>query len=79
MFISKGIDLRLINLMFAGNSRVYDGLLIAGLSIVKYCKEPITVFVLTMDLTDRNADYRPINREQIIALNKIYKSVNDSS
>ena len=79
MFILKGIELRLINLMFAGNSRVYDGLLIAGLSIVKYCKEPITVFVLTMDLTNRNADYRPINREQIIALNKIYKSVNDSS
>lgn len=65
--------------MFAGNSKVYDGLLIASLSIVKHCKEPITVFVLTMDLTEKDDSYLAINNEQIETLNKIYRSVNSDS
>ena len=65
--------------MFAGNSKVYDGLLIASLSIVKYCTEPITVYILTMDLTDKNPEFKAIDSEQISMLNKIYKSVNSSS
>ena len=69
----------LIYLMFAGNSKVYDGLLIASLSIIKYCKEPIMVYVLTMDLTDKNPEFKAINDEQISTLNKIYKSINSES
>ena len=69
----------MINLMFAGNSKVYDGLLIASLSIVKHCKEPIKVFVLTMDLTEKNDSYLAINKEQIESINKIYTAVNSES
>ena len=65
--------------MFAGNSKVYDGILIASLSITKHCKDPITVYVLTMDLSDRNAEYQEISDSNISSLDKIYKSANTSS
>ena len=40
----------MINLMFCGNYKVIDGMIISLLSIVKYCKKPLNIFVLTMDL-----------------------------
>ena len=69
----------MINIMFTGNDKVYDGMLIASISIVKHCKEPITCFVITMDLTDRNPNFRPVNNTQISQLKILYQSVNPSS
>lgn len=69
----------MINVMFAGNSRVYDGILIASLSITKHCKEPITAYILTMDLTDKNPDYQEISDVCIASLDKIYKLANKDS
>ena len=63
--------------MFAGNSKVYDGILIASLSIVKHCKEPITVYILTMDLSDKNPDYKEIDDNLINNLNKILSAFFD--
>lgn len=65
--------------MFAGNRGVVDGLLIAGLSIVKYCKEPIRVFVLTMDISSLRKDYTSINDEDIAKLQEVYSRVNKNS
>lgn len=69
----------MINIMFAGNYKVYDGMVIASLSIVKNCKEPIRAYILTMDLSEQNEVYKPINTEHIAKLNEIYKSVNKES
>lgn len=69
----------MINIMLAGNSAVYDGMLIASLSITKHCKEPITAYILTMDLTEKKDVYKAINSEQINKLDEIYKSANKSS
>lgn len=69
----------MINIMLAGNSAVYDGMLIASLSITKHCKEPITAYILTMDLTEKKDVYKAINSEQISKLDEIYKSANKSS
>ena len=44
----------MINLMFCGNYKVIDGMIISLLSIVKYCKKPLNIFVLTMDLQEMN-------------------------
>ncbi len=65
--------------MFAGNAKVYDGILIASLSIVKYCKEPIAVYILTMDLGDKNPEYREIDDNLINNLNSIYQKINKES
>lgn len=65
--------------MFAGNKKVFDGLLIAGLSIVKYCKEPITVYVLTMDLSEINYEYKAIDDNEIATLQEVYSRGNINS
>lgn len=65
--------------MFAGNNRVFDGLIIAGLSIVKSCKEPINVYILTMDLTDKNSNYKEIDDGKIEMLQEIYSRGNKDS
>lgn len=69
----------MINIMFAGNFKVFDGMLIASLSILKHCKEEINVYILTMDLTDINKDYKPINDKHIEFLNDLYKKENSNS
>jgi len=66
----------MINIMFAGNYKVFDGMLIASMSILKHCKEPIKAYILTMDLTDQNPEYKPINDEHIECLKKVYKQTN---
>lgn len=69
----------MINLMFCGNYKVYDGMIIAILSIIKHTKKPLNIYVLTMDLSDINDEYLPINKEHILVLEKIIKNVNNES
>lgn len=69
----------MINIMFAGNYKVFDGMLIASLSILKYCKEPITAYILTMDLTENNPEFKPISSYNVARLDALYKEVNKDS
>lgn len=67
------------NLLLAGNDRAFDGMLINALSYVKYNKKPTRVYILTMDLTEFNPKFKPINKEMIQMLNIIYKKGNPQS
>ena len=69
----------MISIMQAGNYKVFDGMIISALSITKHCKDPICLYVLTMDLTDLKQEYKPISDENIKILNQIYKQANDKS
>ena len=69
----------MINLMQAGNFKVFDGMVLSALSITKRCKSPIKLFVLTMDLTELKEVYKPITDENINVLNAIYKEANSES
>lgn len=69
----------MINLMFCGNDKVLDGMIISLLSIVKHCKKELNVFILTMDLTEINEKYKPITNKQAIVLDNILKKVNNKS
>lgn len=69
----------MINIMFAGNYKVFDGILIASLSILKHCNEEINVYLLTMDLSDQNPDYKDISNKEISELQKIYSSKNKNN
>ncbi|MBQ7346892.1 MAG: glycosyltransferase family 8 protein [Clostridia bacterium] len=68
-----------VPILFAGNTRVFDGMVISSLSIVRYCKAPIHVYLLTMDLTDRNPAFQPITEAQRRYLEEIYTAVNADS
>lgn len=69
----------MINLLFTGNYKMFDGILIASLSILKHTEKPITCYVLTMNLTMQNDEYAPIDDVRVAYLNDLYKSVNSSS
>ncbi len=69
----------MINLMFCGNSKVFDGMIISLLSIVKYTKEALNVFILTMDLSSINENYTPVDKEHVKVLEKIIKEKNENS
>lgn len=69
----------MINLMFCGNDKVIDGMIISLLSIVKYCKNELNIYILTMDLQDMNEKYKPITNKQVAVLERIVKKVNDKS
>ena len=69
----------MINLLFAGNEKAFDGMITSALSITKYCDKPITAYLLTMDLTERKKEYAPLNRIHENILDGIYKRANLNS
>ncbi|MBQ7579561.1 MAG: hypothetical protein IJT25_03435 [Clostridia bacterium] len=69
----------MINLLFAGNYKVFDGLLISLLSITKHTTSPLSVYVLSMDLTELNESCKPISMEQIEYLQNMLKETNKES
>ena len=68
-----------INLMYCGNYKVFDGLLISLLSMTKYTKNPLRVYVITMDLQGLNPDYKPLNKREIKYIDSMIKEANEKS
>lgn len=66
----------MINLLFTGNYKMFDGILISSLSILKQTKRKICCYILTMDLSPQNKEYAPINEKHIKYLKKLYKDYN---
>lgn len=69
----------MINTAYAGNAKMFDGILISALSTVKNTKEAMTVYLLTMDLTDISPTFTPLNESHRAFLEKVYTSVNADS
>ena len=68
----------MINILFAGNQGVFDGILTCALSIFKrsHLKEPVKFYLLTMDVSHVKADYVPISDEQIAFFETVIKDYN---
>lgn len=60
-----------MNLLYCGNEKVFDGLLISLLSVLKHTKSVVNVYVMTMDLTHLDQNHRPIQANQIAFFEKI--------
>lgn len=69
----------MINVMLCGNNKMYDGLLISTISMIKYLQEPVNMYVVTADLRDVDERYVPIDQIQINKLNEIVKKKNSKS
>lgn len=67
-----------INILFAGNVKVYDGILLCLLSIIKRAAQnhPLNVFVFTMNLTRLKEDYTVVTDEQINCLQMVMQRYN---
>ena len=68
----------MINLLFAGNVKVFDGILTCLLSIFMRSElsEPVTAYVLTMDVSRIKKDYTPVTDEQMAVLSQAVKAFN---
>ena len=65
----------MINLLFCGNGRVFDGVLTCMLSIVKRTttKEPFRVFLFTMDVSYIKPEYTVITDSRVRFLEQVLK------
>ena len=70
-----------MNLLFCGNSKVFDGVLTGLLSIVKRTTENVrlSVFLFTMDVSRIKADYVPITDAEVDFLQNILRKYNPKS
>ena len=69
------------NILFCGNTKVFDGFLTAILSILMRTKspEPFTFFFFTMDVSHLNPNYTPVSDAHISFLDEIVKSFNSEN
>lgn len=68
----------MINLLFSGNGKVFDGVLTCMLSIFKRTetKEAFRIYVYTMDVTRIKPEYTPISEKMIAFLDGVAKQYN---
>ena len=69
----------MINLLYCGNKRVFDGLLISLLSIARKTDRQLNVYVFTVDLRNLDPKFSPITVEQTTFLEKMIKKYNSDS
>lgn len=71
----------MINILYTGNSKVFDGVLTSVLSILKRetINREFNVYLFTMDVTRIKPDYTPISDRQAAFLEKVLKDYNSSS
>lgn len=69
----------MINLLYCGNDKVFDGLMISLLSAAKNTKEPLRAYVLTMNLSDINEKYQPLTEQHRKYLENMIREYNSQS
>ena len=68
----------MINILFAGNDKVFDGILTCMLSIFMRTstREPFSIYILTMDVSHIKPQYRALTEEQAQVLNSVAADFN---
>lgn len=68
----------MVNILFCGNSGVFDGMLTCILSILKRTEasEPFGFYIFTMDVTHLNDKYTPVSDGQASFLESVVKKYN---
>lgn len=71
----------MINILYAGNDKVFDGMLTSALSILKRTKtkEPFCFHVFTMDVSHIKPEYLPVNERQLSFFEKVIKEYNQDN
>lgn len=71
----------MINILFSGNGKVFDGMLTCMLSIFKRTdtREPFCIFIYTMDMIRVKPEYTAITPQMTDFLDKVAKSYNEKN
>ena len=70
-----------MNILYAGNYKVFDGVMTSMLSVLKRTKvkEPFNFYILTMDVSFIKEEYTPITKRQIDILSRAAKKYNSDN
>lgn len=68
----------MINVLFCGNDKVFDGMLTCSLSILKRSRtdEPITFYIYTMDVSHIKPQYLPVKEETVRFFEQVIREYN---
>ncbi len=68
----------MVNILFCGNDRVFDGMLTCALSILKRSesREPYTFYIFTMDVSHIKDTYLPVNDRQLVFFERVIRGYN---
>lgn len=68
----------MVNILFCGNDKVFDGMLTVSLSILKRTesREPFRFYVYTMDASHIKDTYKPVSDEQIEFFGEVIREYN---
>ncbi len=71
----------MVNILFCGNDKVFDGMLTCTLSILRRTEsnEPFTFYVFTMDVSHIKDTYLPVSDEQIAFFEDTVKGYNKNN
>lgn len=71
----------MINILYCGNDKVFDGMLTGALSILKRSRgdEPFRFFIFTMDVSRIRPDYLPVSERQLAFFRSVIKEYNDEN
>ena len=63
------------NILFCGNSKVFDGVLTCMLSVLKrtHATDPFCFYIFTMDMTRIRPEYTPISEDMTDFLERVAK------
>ncbi|MFA7449816.1 MAG: hypothetical protein WCY90_03270, partial [Bacilli bacterium] len=68
-----------MNVVYAGNYKVFKGMLLGVMSILKHYDGVLNVYILTMDLTEKDVEYQEVKDEDIALLNRLVQEANEKS
>ena len=69
----------MVNLLYCGNDKVFDGVLLSLLSITKHCNDKLNVIILSLDLTELDEKYIKFTEQHRKILEDQIKFVNSES
>ena len=76
--IARGEE-AMIHICYSGNKRVFPGLLLSVLSVVRHTRRPVRVHVLSMDMHEQDEAFVPFSRSQMQILDAVLKEANPAS
>ena len=68
-----------IHICYGGNRRVFPGLLLSALSVIKNTERPVRLYVLSMDMREQDPCYLPFSQNQIQVLDAVLRAKNSES
>lgn len=60
-----------MNILYCGDRRMQKGILLSSMSLIKNVDEPLNIYILTVDYSEKGADYKPVDKTFAEYLNKI--------